>query len=435
MPETEKMPDEKSVRVKLTDLLLKTMIAPAEDRFEYYDTVRPGLRLRHYSSGKKTWLYQKHVKGGPRRAHTLGHYPNMSLGDARAMALVLEAEAEVGVDRIEVKAATIRKAQAEALAARSVADILEIYVATHIHRNLKVGNSRTEREVQLRTHLKPLLSARIDSVKRVDLQRIVDKKAAEGKVTMANRLRAAFTAFFGWAMRRNHIETNPSEGLQSAGKEKQRERAPSLEEVQEIWAATFKMGDLWGPFFRLCILLGQRSRTDILAMKWSWVDFGRTRYTVPLPKNSKGHIVHLSYQALAELKALKEGQADRPSDFVFTTTGTTASSGAANAKEKLDAIISKARLEANLPDIEKWVTHDLRRSQATGLAEAGFDEGVVDRIQNHVASGSRASAVAGVYNKAEKLVERARALDAWTEMVLGRWGQVVQMSDARKTSA
>jgi integrase len=414
-------------KVKLTDKFMKAMIAPVEGRVEVYDTERAGLRIRLYPSGKMTWLYQKQIKGGPRRALTLGTYPNLTLAAARALSLSIEAEAEVGVDRVEVKAEAIRKAEAEALAAHSVADILEIYVATHIRRNLKLGNSRTEREVQLRTHLKPLLSTRIESVKRADLQRIVDHKAAEGKVTMANRLRAAFTAFFGWAMRRNHIETNPSEGLQNAGKEKPRDRTPTLEEVQEIWAASFKMGDLWGPFFRVCILTGQRSRSDILAMKWTWVDLERKRFEVPLPKNSKGHIVHLSDEALAELKALKQGQADRPSDFVFTTTGVSASSGVANAKEKLDAFIAEARAKANLPDLEKWVIHDLRRSQATGLAEAGFDEGVVDRIQNHVATGSRASAVAGVYNKAEKLPERVRALDAWTDMVMGRWGKVVQL--------
>ena len=74
---------------------------------------------------------------------------------------------------------------------------------------------------------------------------------------------------------------------------------------------------------------------------------------------------------------------------------------------------------------DPWVLHDLRRSQATALAEAGFDEGVVDRIQNHVASGSRASAVAGVYNKAHKLPERASALDAWARMVTGQPTNIV----------
>jgi integrase len=307
-------------------------------------------------------------------------------------------------------------------------------VENHIRRNLKAGNSRTEREVQLRTHLKPLLAKRIDGVRRADLQRIVDKKAAEGKITMANRLRAAFTAFFGWALGRNHIEINPSEGLQNAGKEVARERTPSLKEVQEIWTASFQMGELWGPFFRLCILTGQRSRSDILAMKWSWVDFERSRFEVPMPKNGKAHIVHLSDDAKAELKGIKDSQEANPSDFVFTTAGVTSASGVANAKEKLDEVIGATRAKAKAQPIEKWVIHDLRRSQATALSEAGFDEGVVDRIQNHVAGGSRSSAVAGVYNKAEKLPERARALDAWADMVMGRWGRVVQLSDARAAS-
>jgi integrase len=431
---TMELSDEKPKKIaklELTDLFLRAMKAPAEGRVEFYDTKRKGLRIRHYPSGKMTWLYQKQIKGGPRRALTLGTYPTMSLASARDLALSIEAEAQTGVDRVEVKAEAFRKAEAEALAARTVGEILELYVVNHIRRNLKEGNSKTEREVQLRTHLEALLTKRIDSIKRVDLQRIVDKKAAEGKVTMANRLRAAFTAFFGWALKCNHIEVNPSDGLQSAGKEVPRDRTPSLKEVQEIWAASFKMGDLWGPFFRLCILTGQRSRSDILAMKWSWIDIEGSRFEVPIPKNSKAHIVHLCEDAKAELTAIKLRQVDRPSDFVFTTTGVTAASGSANAKEKLDLLIAAARTDQKVPPMEKWVIHDLRRAQATALAEAGFDETVVDRIQNHVASGSRASAVSGVYNKAQRLPERARALDAWADMVTGRSGNVVHIADRR----
>jgi hypothetical protein len=81
----------------------------------------------------------------------------------------------------------------------------------------------------------------------------------------------------------------------------------------------------------------------------------------------------------------------------------------------------------NSHPFESWVLHDLRRSQATTLAEAGYDEGVVDRIQNHVATGSRASAVAAVYNKAQKLPERAAALDAWTKMVMCDHSKVINL--------
>ena len=100
----------------------------------------------------------------------------------------------------------------------------------------------------------------------------MDGKQAEGKVVMANRLRAALSAFTGWAYRRGHMPEDVGVSVQRAGKETPRERTPSLDEVKEIWAQTFKMGELWGPFFRMCILTGQRSRKDILEMRWSWID-------------------------------------------------------------------------------------------------------------------------------------------------------------------
>ena len=69
--------------------------------------------------------------------------------------------------------------------------------------------------------------------------------------------------------------------LQSAGREAPRDRTPSLDEVKAIWAASYEMGALWGSYIRLCILTGQRCRSDVLNMRWRWIDFGRNRYEVP----------------------------------------------------------------------------------------------------------------------------------------------------------
>lgn len=418
---------------KLTEALIAATKKPVSGRIELSDALRKGLRFRMTSAGAATWLYQKTIKGGVRRGFTLGSYPAMSLKDARAEALVIELEADRGIDRILVAQEAATKAAEAAASMHTTGDILAMYIIMHIDRNLKPGQSRTERQTQLRTYLKPFSSRNISSVKRSELQKIVDAKAAEGKVVMANRLRSAICAFFAWAHGRGHIEANPAETLQRAGKETSRQRTPTLEEVAQMWEASYDQGDLWGPFFRLCILTGQRSRKDVLEMEWKWVNFEKSRYEIPVPKNGLPHIAHLCAEAIAELRALKERQTPA-SPFVFSTTGKTASSGVTKAKQRFDAAINEIRAKKKQKPIEHWVLHDLRRSQATALAEAGFDEGVVDRIQNHVAGGSRASAVAAVYNKAEKLPERARALDAWADMVMGRRGQVVQISDARAAS-
>ena len=191
------------------------------------------------------------------------------------------------------------------------------------------------------------------------------------------------------------------------------------------------MGHLWGPYIRLCILTGQRSRSDVLQMQWDWIDFSRNRYEIPNPKNGRPHIVHLSDPAIGELQRLKKHQASQTSAFVFTNTGKRAASGVSKAKLRLDHFVQQhwTKLGHKSP-FQPWGLHDLRRSQATVLAEAGFDEGVVDRIQNHVASGSRASAVAAVYNKAQKLTERAAALDNWAAMVTGRPTNIIQLREA-----
>jgi len=351
----------------------------------------------------------------------------MSLAQARSAALEIQIEAERGIDRVHAE----ESAKAQGLAAQSVLDILEIYIATYLDQELKAGQSREERKRQLNTYLLPHFPKRVGALTRSDLQLIVDTKQAEGKVVMANRLRAALSAFTGWAYRRGHISEDIGVLLQRAGKEKPRERTPTIVEVKLIWDQTFKMGDLWGPYLRMCILTGQRSRKDVLAMRWAWVETDRCRYEIPNPKNGRPHIVHLSVPAMAELSRLKASQAHAPSPYIFTTTSIRPASGVSRAKLSLDGYIASAWAVAGNPEpFEPWVLHDLRRSQATALAETGFDEGVVDRIQNHVASGSRASAVAAVYNKAQKLPERAAALDAWARMVTSDGDNVVKLREA-----
>ncbi|NRB20193.1 MAG: hypothetical protein HRU33_22300 [Rhodobacteraceae bacterium] len=122
---------------------------------------------------------------------------------------------------------------------------------------------------------------------------------------MEDRIRAALVTFMHWAYRRGHASSNVGASVQKAGKEYARQCTPSPEEVREMWAATNETGNLWGPYFRLCILTGQRSRSDVLKMKWDWIDLKKCRYEVPSPKNGKPHVVHLCDVALLELSIIK----------------------------------------------------------------------------------------------------------------------------------
>ena len=402
--------------VRLTDALVRNLKPNPDKRTEYNDTERVGLRFRVSKSGNRTWHYQKKVKGGVRRSIKLGNYPNTTLKQARAEALHIEAEAEQGLDRVAVAL----EAKEVKASSKTVEEILNLYLRNHVQQELKEGQSRTEREQQLTKYLAPYFLLAINELTPSNLQSVIDAKQGEGKIVMANRIKAALGAFSNWSYKRQHIKTDIGALLQRAGREKSRERTPTITEVREIWSASHQMGDLWGPFIRLSILTGQRCRKDVLALKWRWIDFDRKQYEIPNPKNGKPHVVHLSSPAIKELNDLEKKQLSSctKSEYVFSTTGNAPAASVSKAKRRLDNLINKERSTQRKSEaIEPWVFHDLRRSQATFLAEAGFDERVVDRIQNHSAAGSRPSAVAAVYNKAKQLPERAKALDSWAAAV------------------
>ena len=73
----------------------------------------------------------------------------------------------------------------------------------------------------------------------------------------------------------------------------------------------------------------------------------------------------------------------------------------------------KRRLDC-LSGVSGWTPHDLRRTQATRMAETlKVPQYVIDLIHNHKASGG--SQVSKIYNRYGYLDEQSAALDAWAD--------------------
>lgn len=401
-------------RLRLTDRYVDAIRPPASGREEYADELRVGLRLRVSYSGSKIWYFEKRIKGGPKRKHKLGPYPTIGIGAAREMAAELELEAIQGVDRVAL-AKEASERQSEQLPTNlSVREVLDIYYRLHVDglRTVK------ERKRSLEKSFSTLLSRPIGSITRHELQSIIDKKAASGAKVQANRVKSELSAFANFAWKRDYLPEKIGAQLTKSYKEVARDRVLSLAEIREIWSRSFEMGDLWGPILRLLILTVQR-RSNISELVWPEVNFEERRIEMASgrEKNAKSHKTHLSDPAFQELRALKK-RAKTDAEWVFSTTGKTPVSGHGKMKKKLDKLLGNK--------FEPWTIHDIRTAFATAMAESGEAESVVDRILNHVASGSAPSAVARVYNQAELLPERARVLDKWAEMVTGTTAEIVR---------
>src|SRR5262249_30465076 len=85
-------------------------------------------------------------------------------------------------------------------------------------------------------------------------------------------------------------------------------------------------------------------------------------------------------------------------------------SGFSRRKEALDQDILSLNGGRPLP---AWVHHDLRRSVATGMAELGIQQHIIEAVLNHV-SGHKGG-IAGIYNRAQYGPEKAQALARWDE--------------------
>jgi integrase len=126
------------------------------------------------------------------------------------------------------------------------------------------------------------------------------------------------------------------------------------------------------------------------------VDFEAATLTLPETKNGKSHIVPLSRQAVAMLTAIKPKNA-KPADLVFQARG---GGRLANWGKAGDSIQTKSKTAG-------WTRHDLRRTAATLMGEAGELPHVIEAALNHTSIHSQ---LAGVYNQARYRPEVAAAL-------------------------
>ena len=409
------------MKKRLTDRFLESIKRQEVGRDTYSDTLRPGLHLR-VGARKASWLFEKRIKGGKPRKHTLGAYCSwsadgqrspikMTLAEARRLAIEIDAESAKGIDRVAIQEKKKREAEQAEAAKVALCTVLRRYEELKL-KQLRTGADRSR---SLRNALEPHLSAPVLNLTKAQLQAIIDDKATEGRLVFANRIRSYLRAFTNWAAKRDYLPIDIGKDLEGTGTEMPRDRVLSLGEMRCIFHSSFELGPLWGPMFRLLILTGQR-RGEISTLRWDEVNLQARTITLSgqRTKNRRPHTTHLSPAALSVLENI-----ERNGKFVFTTTSVTPSSGISKAKRKLDELLGDR--------VAPWRLHDVRRAMATALAEAGVPEGVVDRIQNHSAVGSAPSAVARVYQQSDLLPQRAAALDRWAEMITESEARVVKM--------
>ena len=184
--------------------------------------------------------------------------------------------------------------------------VADEYLATH-GAKLK-GGTRAVQERMMRLFLKPSFGhVQLLKITRTDVENAHAKWSKTPR--SANHALAVLSSMMNWAEQRGYRpeDTNPCRKVKHF-KQNSRERFLQPDELARLGAALAKAEaeNLVGPYaiaaFRLLIMTGAR-HTEILTLRWSYIDFDRAIIFLPDSKTGKKPIT-LNGAALELLKAI-----------------------------------------------------------------------------------------------------------------------------------
>lgn len=319
----------------------------------YFDTKTPAFGIR-VGANRRTWLV---VKGESRTKVRLGHYPAMTLQEARKRALVA-----LGSPMEERP--TI-----------SFPDALAAFLA--------LPRWRPKSKIVLQSSLRHFAWKRnLDKISHEDV--IEALNAIEKPSARAHALKDIRT-FFNWGVPR-YLAASPAAGIKMP-KQPSRDRILSPDELKRVWKASHELGK-YGVIIRLLILTGQR-KGEIAHMKPEWIKENTITIPAVVSKNGREHTFPIGKEARGTIDSFAMG------GVAFN-----------------DWQRQKAKLD-ELSGVSGWTVHDLRRTYASVHAELGTPIHVIEKMLNHV-SGSL-SGVAGIYNRYSYQKEMEQAVQAYED--------------------
>lgn len=336
-------------KLRFTDLSIKSLPLGT-----YFDERTPSFGIR-VGKLRKTWIV---IKDQTRIKTRLGHYPNLSLSDARKGALTA-----LGTPGLpgKIESPAFPDARTEYLTQDRWRPYTKYHVARILNRYFdwqKPLNQITHRDVIFA----------LDAV-----------RAPSERLHSYRNLRA----FFNWCVPR-YLQTSPMSGLKPPSRQVSRERVLSNDEIRRIWRATDPETP-YGKLIRLLILLGTR-RGETVAIQSHWLK--HTVLTIPaaFTKNGREHHVPVPQMAIPLIQTMS-------------------------------LIKGFWRHKANLDkaSVTDWTHHDLRRTYATNPQRLGIRLEVTEKLLNHV-SGSQ-SGIVSVYQKYDFWPEMVEAVDRYEQFL------------------
>jgi integrase len=356
------------------------------------DDKQPGLLLRLYASGAKTYYADT-----PTGRVKLGNATKITLVQARGAARAVLGKVALGEDpvqaRREAAEARKRKAENDALTLEAIVGKWE----AHLNRTRRARYA-SEAPRALRRVFEKYLKTPAAEIDRKAVKRTLNDLEETAPV-MTKRAATYLGSCYAWAVEKTYLEDNQFAKLFRA-KVVKRQRALTDEELRAVFVAAGTAG-VYGAIVRMLALTGAR-RDEVAGLPWAELSPDLSVWSLPEERAKNHTALVLPLPALArEIIAAQPKAEGNP--HVFVGRGKGHFSGFSPAKAALDKACG----------VTGWHLHDLRRTLATNMQRLGVRLEVTEAVLNHK-SGSRGGIV-GVYQTHDWAAEKRVAMDAWGE--------------------
>ena len=349
---------EKSVtKLRLTEIVVQRLPEGL-----YFDERTPNFGLR-IGKNRKTWIV---VKGEKRTQIRIGHYPSLSLSEARNRALV--ALGSPMQEKVHL----------------SFSDALESF--------LGLPRWRPQSKKVLTSSLRHFNWSRsLDKITHEDVAAALD--AIKGSSARAHALKDIRT-FFNWCVPR-YLSRSPCEGLKMAP-QPSRDRILTEDEIKAVSKAC---EGTFGTIVKLLLLTGQR-KMEIGSLTWNNVT--DTTITIPadIAKNGREHVIPIGPFTRSLLPKKSNG-------YLFRS--------AKDNDELYNGYTFHLKQLHKASGISGWTLHDLRRSYASQHAAIGTPLHIIERLLNH--KSGQISGVAAIYNRHSYQKEMQEAVENYEKHI------------------
>lgn len=382
---------------------------PKDKSYKIFD--ERGLYLIIDKSGRRHWRLRYYLRG-KEKLISLGPYPYVSLKRARekreeARTLIVE-----GID-------PAAKRKAEKLAEGETFEAIAEEWLNLQTRNLK-PNTLSMLRARVRTYLNPYIGSQpVGQITAPELLAALRKTEARGKNETAHRARAIAGRIFRYAIATGRAERDVAADLKDAlAPVKGRNFAAITDptRVGELMRAI--NGYVGHPVTALALRLAPLVFVrpgELRGAEWAEFDLANAEWRIPGVRMKMGeqHIVPLSRQALEILNELKALTGN--SKYVFPSL---LSRHRPMSENTVNAALRRLGYSS-----EEHTGHGFRSMASTLLNEQGFAPDIIELQLAHVERNK----VRAAYNRAQRLGERRKMMQAWADYLDTLRGQGVAL--------